>query len=127
MSRMKRIETEFTQMRVQVPDHQYLLSQKHGFAEQLDAVLHRILESYRFSEAGDAEFMYQEQVKITQNWMKKCDELQHRLRARNQVLDQVLLEEEIKQEDESDKTPDDEFDKDEMELNEAQINKRQEG
>ena len=91
MSRMKR-DIEFTSVRISEDDHQFLISRKRGSSEQLDAVLHRIIMEFANSEKGDLEFLYNEQVKITQNWMLKCHDLEVQLRARNMVLDEVIKE-----------------------------------
>ena len=91
MPRISRNE-KFIQMRVQKDDHEWLFTRKHGSADQLDVVLHRILGEFKDSEKGALEFLYYEQVKITQNWMNKYRELEAQLRARNMVLDQVLEE-----------------------------------
>jgi len=91
MSRMKR-DVDLIQMQVNSEDHDFLLSKKYGSAEQLDAVLHRILEEYKTSDLAAAIFMFEEQVKTTQSWMKRYRECKEKLDARNHTLDEVTSE-----------------------------------
>ena len=88
MSRLKR-DVELTGMQVLKEDHDWIYLQKHGSAEQLSAVLHRILGEYRNSEVGALQELYQEQIKVTQRWMAKYYEVSEKLKAKNQTLDVV--------------------------------------
>ena len=58
---------EFKMVRINQKDYDFLIRNKRHSKEQIDSVLSRLLNT----ELAEAEFMYQEQIKITQSWMQK--------------------------------------------------------
>ena len=84
MPRKNEFDPNLVRINIKRKDHDEMLKVK-GYSEPYYELIHRVWSAYN-AEKGDIEFMYNEQVKATQSWMKRALDAEKQLERQAKLI-----------------------------------------
>lgn len=85
MPHKSEFDPDLVRVNIKRKDHDEMLKIKR-YHEPYYSMIHRIWQTYN-TEKGEIEYMYNEQVRVTQSWMKRALEAEKQLGKQTRLVE----------------------------------------